>query len=215
MPTKIISLTFNAVQENTYVVYDEDSREAIIFDPGCFSNEEEARLVAAIDDHQLTPVRLINTHCHFDHVFGNAFVARTYGLELGIHPLEQQVLTAAPLSLQLYGMPPMVPSPDPGYFLHEGEEITLGSATLKVLFCPGHAPGHLCFHNAAERYVIAGDVLFRESIGRTDLPLGDIDTLLGSIRAHLLPLADDTVVYPGHGPSTSIGWERKRNPFLQ
>ncbi len=215
MPTKIITLTFNAVQENTYIVYDEESREAIIFDPGCFSNEEEQRLVAALDEHRLNPVQLINTHCHFDHVFGNAFVASTYGLQLGIHPLEEQLLTAAPVVVQAYGMPPMTASPKPGYFIHEGETVTLGDASFTALFCPGHSPGHLCFYNATEGYVIAGDVLFRESIGRTDLPLGDFDTLMGSIHTHLLPLPEDTVVYPGHGPKTTIGWERTHNPFLK
>ena len=215
MPTTVLSLTFNAVQENTYLVFDQDTREAIIFDPGCYTAAEERRLVATVEEHSLRPARLLNTHCHFDHVFGNRFVAETYGLELGIHELEQPLLEAAPVVVSTYGMPPMDPSPAPGYFIAAGEEITLGRATLRALFCPGHSPGHLCFHNAAEGYLIGGDVLFNGSIGRTDLPLGDHDTLLGSIMTQLLPLPDETVVHCGHGPATTIGKERRSNPFLR
>ncbi|WP_420458481.1 MBL fold metallo-hydrolase [Neolewinella sp.] len=214
MATSVTFLTQNPVQENTYLVYDTETRETIVFDPGCYTPEEERELVATIERLDLKPVQLINTHCHFDHVFGNAFVVERYGLELGIHPLEQQILEAAPMFVQTYGMPPMTPSPAPGYFIHEGDTVMLGQNTFAVLFCPGHSPGSLCFYNAAESYVIAGDVLFRRSIGRTDLPLGDHDTLIGSILTKLMPLPDETVVYPGHGPSTTIGEERRENPFL-
>lgn len=212
--TTVLSLTFNAVAENTYVVFDNDTREAIIFDPGCFTNAEEAELAKAIADHQLKPVKLINTHCHFDHVFGNAFVKSTYGLELGIHELEKDILQAAPVVVNMYGMPPMTPSPPADYFIAEGDTVTLGDAAFQVLFCPGHSPGSLCFHNAAENYLIAGDVLFDGSIGRTDLPGGDHQTLIGSIMTKLLPLPDETVVWPGHGGKTTIGKERASNPFL-
>ena len=214
MATSVTHLTQNAVQENTYLVYDTETKEALIFDPGCHAPAEEQELVAAIERLGLKPVQLINTHCHFDHVFGNAFVMGKYGLQLGIHPLEMQILEAAPMFVQAYGMPPMTPSPQPDYFLDEEDTVTLGDATFQVLFCPGHSPGSLCFYNAAEGYVIAGDVLFRRSIGRTDLPLGDHDALLGSILTKLMPLPDETVVYPGHGPSTTIGEERRENPFL-
>ena len=213
--TSIISLTQNAVQENTYLVYDEQSKETIIFDPGCFTPTEEKELVATIDRLGLQPTKLINTHCHFDHIFGNAFVVKQYGLKLGIHPLEEQLLTSAPMVVQLYGIPPMTPSPGPDYSLNEGDTVALGSATFEVLFCPGHSPGSLCFYNKKEGYVIAGDVLFRRSIGRTDLPMGDHDALIGSILTKLMPLPDETVVYPGHGPSTTIGEERRENPFLR
>ena len=213
--TSIVSLTQNAVQENTYLVYDEQTKETIIFDPGCFTPAEEKELVATIDRLGLKPTKLINTHCHFDHVFGNAFVAKKYGLELGIHPLEEQVLTTAPMVVRMYGMPPMTASPPPDYFINEGDTVRLGGASFEVLFCPGHSPGSICFYNAAEGYVIAGDVLFRRSIGRTDLPLGDHDALIGSILTKLMPLPDETIVYPGHGPSTTIGEERRENPFLR
>lgn len=213
--TSVIALAFNPVQENTYLVFDEDSRECIIFDPGCFTPAEEQQLVRTIDEHRLKPVRLINTHCHFDHVFGNDFVKRKYGLSLGIHELEAPILEAAPVVVNMYGLPPMVPSPPADYFIAEGEVITLGEHRFAVLFCPGHSPGSLCFYNAVEHYLIAGDVLFAGSIGRTDLPGGDHETLLGSIHSRLLPLPDETVVWPGHGASTSIGKERRSNPFLQ
>ncbi len=212
--TTVKALTQNPVQENTYLVYDTETKEAIIFDPGAYTPAEERELTETIDRLGLKPVQLINTHCHFDHVFGNALVVERYGLKLGIHPLEEQILESAPIFVEAYGMPAMTPSPKPDYYIHEGDTVTLGDTTFEVLFCPGHSPGSLCFYNRAEGYVIAGDVLFRRSIGRTDLPLGDHEALIGSILTRLMPLADDTVVYPGHGPSTTIGEERRENPFL-
>lgn len=212
--TTVLPLTFNLVAENTYVVFDNDTREAIIFDPGCFTPEEEQKLIAEIESRQLRPVKLINTHCHFDHVFGNAFVKQKFGLDLGIHELEVPVLEMAPVVVNMYGMPPMTPSPKADYFIAEGDTVTLGTTAFEVLFCPGHSPGSICFYNKAEGYLIAGDVLFNGSIGRTDLPGGDHQTLLGSILTKLLPLPDETVVWPGHGGPTTIGKERQSNPFL-
>jgi glyoxylase-like metal-dependent hydrolase (beta-lactamase superfamily II) len=212
--TTVLPLTFNPVAENTYIVYDNDSREAIIFDPGCFTNAEESELSRAIEDLKLKPVKLINTHCHFDHIFGNDYVVKKYGLKLGIHELERDILQAAPVVVNMYGLPPMTPSPPADYFIAEGEAITLGYTTFDVLFCPGHSPGSICFHNAQEDYLIAGDVLFDGSIGRTDLPGGDHQTLLGSILTKLMALPDETVVWPGHGGKTTIGKERGSNPFL-
>lgn len=212
--TAILTLTFNPVQENTYIVYDQETRDAIIFDPGCFGEEEEKTLRDTIAEHSLKPVKLINTHCHFDHIFGNAMVAEEYGLDLGIHELEVPVLQAGPTTVAMYGMPPMRTSPEASYFIKEGDVIALGEARLEVLFCPGHSPGSICFYNRGEGYVIAGDVLFQRSIGRTDLPGGDHKTLIKSIKSKLLPLADDVKVYPGHGAPTTIGEERRENPFL-
>ena len=212
--TEILSFTFNAVQENTYVVYHRETREAIVFDPGCFTPAEEQRLVDALKTKDLEPTKLINTHCHFDHVFGNAFVKDKYGLELGIHELEAPVLEMAPVVVNMYGMPPMQASPPADYFINEGDVIELGDARLEVLLCPGHSPGSLCFYNRGEGYIIAGDVLFHRSIGRTDLPGGDHKTLLKSIRRKLMPLPDEVRVYPGHGQATTIGEERRENPFL-
>ena len=212
--TEVISLTFNAVQENTYIVYHRRTKEAIVFDPGCYDPAEERRLDQTIDELGLKPVKLINTHCHFDHIFGNAYVAKKYDLELGIHEEELPILQSAPMVVNRYGMPSMTPSPAADYFIKAGEVIELGDARFEVLLCPGHSPGSLCFYNRGEDYLIAGDVLFQRSIGRTDLPGGDHETLLRSIRTQLLPLPDAVRVYPGHGPSTTIGEERRENPFL-
>jgi len=213
--TTVLSLTFNPVQENTYLVYDNETRECIIFDPGCYTPAEEKQLVVTLETHQLKPVKLINTHCHFDHIFGNAFVMKQYGLQLGIHELEAPLLEMAPVTVQMYGMPPMTPSPAADYFIAEGDTITLGDNTFSVLFCPGHSPGSICFYNAADGYVIAGDVLFDGSVGRTDLPGGDHQALIGSILTKLMPLPEDTVVWPGHGWATTVGKEQANNPFLQ
>ncbi len=203
---------FSPVQENTYILYNE-AREAIIFDPGCYFNSEKATLKGFIDAHKLKIEKLVNTHCHLDHVFGNKWVSETYGVELFLHRNEEKVLAFAPQSGQMWGLP-FDNYPGPLHFIQENSEIQLGTDVLKVFLTPGHSPGSLCFYCEKQGFVIGGDVLFRESIGRTDLPLGDHQTLLKSIREQLFTLPDDIVVYPGHGPSTTIGWEKKHNPFL-
>lgn len=212
---EVLKQTFNPFQENTYIVYDETG-ECIIFDPGCYSAEERAAFKATIKKQELTPVRLINTHCHIDHVFGNQFVMDTYGLELEMHEGEVPVLKAAPQSASMFGLP--LPSGNftgtPGRFIHPGDTITFGNTALKALFTPGHSPASLSFFCESDRFLIAGDVLFMGSIGRTDLPGGDFDTLIRSIQTELFPLGDDVTVYPGHGPETNIGYEKQHNPFL-
>jgi glyoxylase-like metal-dependent hydrolase (beta-lactamase superfamily II) len=210
---QVVQMTFNPFQENTYVVYDETG-ECVIFDPGCFEAHEKQALRKKIEELNLRPVRLINTHCHLDHVFGNKFVAETYKLPLEIHALEGPVLASVPMVCQMYGLPLPEESPEPGKFLKEGETITFGNTVLKMLFTPGHSPGSLSFYCAEDKFVIAGDVLFYGSIGRTDLPGGDHDTLINAIKTQLLPLGDDITVHPGHGPATRMGYERKNNPFL-
>jgi hydroxyacylglutathione hydrolase len=213
---KVIKLTFNPFQENTYIVYD-DSGECVIFDPGCYTRPEQQQLEEVLERQQLKPVRLINTHCHLDHIFGNKFVADTYQLPLEIHQGELPVLEAAPQSAMLFGIsfPEGQLSPAPGRFLEAGESIQFGQTRLDILFTPGHSPASLSFFCEASRFVIAGDVLFYGSIGRTDLPGGDFNTLIQSIEQQLYPLGDDVVVYAGHGPQTSIGYERRHNPFVK
>ncbi|HFA49489.1 MAG TPA: MBL fold metallo-hydrolase [Bacteroidetes bacterium] len=206
-------LTFNPFQENTYVLYD-GTKECIIIDPGCYENSEKLELDNFIASSNLTPVRLINTHCHIDHVFGNAFVGKRYGLELEIHKGELPVLEACPQVSQFYGIPYAEPSPAPGRFIEEGEVISFGNTKLETIFTPGHSPASISFFCREDKILIAGDVLFRESIGRTDLPGGDHATLISSIKDKLLPLGNEVKVYPGHGPATTIGWEKERNPFL-
>ena len=210
---QVLCKTYNPFQENTYVLYDATG-ECIVIDPGCWNAKEEKDLKEQISKLGLQPVGLYNTHCHLDHVFGNAFVAATYGLELCIHEGEVPVLDAVPQVCKMYGVPYTKPSPNPGKFLKPGGTITFGTSELRILLTPGHSPASLSFFSETSRILIAGDVLFNGSIGRTDLPGGDLDVLMESIRREYLPLGDDIVVYPGHGPATTLGHERSTNPFL-
>lgn len=209
----IIKLTFNPFQENTYIVFDE-TKECVIFDPGCINVEEKKLLTDVIEAEGLKPVRLVNTHCHLDHVFGNKFVADTYNLGLEIHRGELDTLNATPEVAMYYGVPMMEESPAPSRFLEEGEQLTFGNSSLDILLTPGHSPASLCFYDKKGQHLIAGDVLFYESIGRTDLPGGDHATLIDSIKNKLMLLDDEVRVYPGHGPDTTIGHERTNNPFF-
>jgi glyoxylase-like metal-dependent hydrolase (beta-lactamase superfamily II) len=213
MSLTVHTLTFNPFQENTYII-SAPSGECIIIDPGCFDQMERDELLQTINDLGLKPVRLINTHCHIDHILGNAFVAKMWGLGLEIHQGELPVLESGKMVSGMYGVPYDI-SPQPTSFLNEGDEIELDGHVMKVLFTPGHSPASICFYNAADGWVIGGDVLFYESIGRTDLPGGDHKTLLKSIRTQLFVLPNETIVYPGHGPETKIGYEKMFNPFMQ
>lgn len=208
----IKSFVFGPFQENTYILYDE-TKECIIIDPGCYDNRERAELDGFIEDNKLKPVKLINTHCHLDHVFGNGFVADTYTLKLEINKQDQPVLDSYLMSAKMYGLN-AAPSPQPSVFLNEGDIISFGNSTLEILFTPGHSPGSITFYNREQQVMIAGDVLFYGSIGRSDLPGGNSATLISSIKNKLFPLGDNYTVYSGHGPSTTIGFERKNNPFL-
>jgi glyoxylase-like metal-dependent hydrolase (beta-lactamase superfamily II) len=209
---RIKTFTFNEFSENTYVLYDE-TKECVIIDPGCNSAAERVELTGFIQDNQLKPVRLINTHCHIDHILGNAFIAGKYGLALGSHRGEQSVLDSGRQVSAMYGIPYEV-SPDITVFYNENDEITFGQSRLKVLYTPGHSPASICLYEESSKKVIAGDVLFEGSIGRTDLPGGNYDTLISSIKTRLFTLPDDVTVFPGHGPATTIGHEKKYNPFF-
>jgi len=210
----VAEFTFNPFQENTYILHDE-TKECIIIDPGCFTQEEKDKLAQFITDNDLKPVRLINTHCHLDHIFGNYFVSEKYNLELEIHKGELPVLEAVPMVCKNYGIPFSEPEVKPGRFIEEGEEIKFGNTILKTLFTPGHSPASISFFCEKDKYVIAGDVLFYGSIGRTDLPGGDFQTLISVIKEKIFPLGDDVKVYSGHGPATTVGFEKSSNPFLQ
>ena len=212
--TLVASFTFNPFQENTYVLYD-DTKECAIIDPGCYTEAEKTQLIDFIEENGLQPVKLINTHCHLDHIFGNRFIAEKYGLGLEIHKGELPVLQAAPQVSMMYGVPFPEVSPEPSNFIAEGEVVSFGNTKLEVLFTPGHSPASISFFCREDQFVIAGDVLFYQSIGRTDLPGGDFATLIASINEQLFPLGDEVTVYSGHGPSTSIGYERQNNPFLR
>ncbi len=209
---QIKSFVFSPIQENTYILYNE-FRECIIIDPGCYFDEEKEALKTFIEDDKLKPVLLLNTHCHLDHVFGNKFVAETYSLTLYLHEKEQQVLAFAPTSGLMYNMP-FDNYTGEFLLLKESDIIKLGDDELKVIEAPGHSPGSVCFYCTAQNFVIGGDVLFQRSIGRTDLPGGSHETLLKNIRQKLLVLPEETIIYSGHGSPTTIGEEKKYNPFL-
>ena len=210
---QVKSFTFSPIAENTHVLFAEDGSAAII-DPGCYSKAEEEALAAFVDENRLSVTMLLQTHCHLDHVFGTKWAAETFGLKPQMHRNEEQVLKFAPISGNMYGLPFDVYTGEK-IWLEAGDEIKLGGTPLIVLFAPGHAPGHICFYNAKDGFVIAGDVLFAGSIGRTDLPGGNFEVLMQSIHQQLLTLPDATIVYSGHGPATTIGHERRTNPFLQ
>ncbi len=209
----IQSFTFSPLQENTYVLHNENGAACII-DPGCYFSAEEQALTSFIQDNNLTPVLLLNTHCHLDHVFGNRFVHRAWGLVPHIHRLEKTILDLGPVQGQLWGLPFENYDGDLNY-LEEGAEVGIGDEVLDVLFTPGHSPGSISFYSNGQKFIIAGDVLFAGSVGRTDLPGGDFKTLEQSIRTKLYTLPPDVVVYPGHGGSTTISDEMKSNPFVK
>lgn len=209
---KIQSFTFNpSFYENTYILYD-DTKECIVVDPGCFFKEEQKEIAEFIEKNSLKVVKLINTHCHIDHVLGNAFVKKTYQVPLLLHKIDLEVYFAVKTYAELYGFGGYEEAPVDG-FLEEGQLVTFGKSSLKVLFVPGHSPGHIALFSEEQNFCIAGDVLFDGSIGRTDLPGGNFDTLISSIHNKLFQLSDDVVIYPGHGPSTTIGKEKTTNPF--
>ncbi|MBK8554734.1 MAG: MBL fold metallo-hydrolase [Lewinellaceae bacterium] len=211
--TNVHVIESNPFAENTCIVFDETG-ECVLFDPGCYTEQERQQLQRFIEKNGLKPVRLINTHCHLDHVFGNQFVHKTWNLPLEIHQGELPYLQRFADTCRMYGIPNAEPSPEPGRFIEAGEEITFGNTRLQTLLTPGHSLASLSFYCEDDGFVIAGDVLFYESIGRTDLPGGDHETLLASIRNQLFNLPDATVVYPGHGPTTTIRHEKEYNPFL-
>ena len=204
--------TFSPVQENTYVLSNED-KDCCIIDPGCYSSQERKQLQDYMLENGLQPKYLLNTHCHLDHIFGNKFVAETYGLTLHLHPNEQKVLSMGPTFGEMWGLP-FENYQGEYVFLREGDSIHLGKDEFSILETPGHSPGSICFYHKQQQFIIGGDVLFNGSIGRTDLPGGDFDTLISSIRTKLWPLPDEVVVYSGHGPATTIGKEKRTNPFL-
>lgn len=208
----IKTFAFNPVQENTYVLSDEKDA-CIIIDPGCYFGEERTVLQEYIEQQGLSPKMLLNTHCHLDHVFGNKFVGETWDLPLHLHEKEVEVLAAAPTWGLEWGLP-FENYRGELVFLQPGQTISLGDHELSILFLPGHSPGSVGFYSPEGGFLIGGDVLFREGIGRTDFPGGDHPTLLASIREQLWPLPDETLVCPGHGEPTTIGWEKTHNSFV-
>lgn len=210
--TTIQPLVFNPFQVNTFVLYDETG-ECVIIDPACYEPHEEKELAAFIEKEQLKPVAILFTHCHIDHILGNNFSVRHFRIPAMAHRDGLPFLINSTAYGKTFGFEieePIMPEK----FIEDGEIITFGHQKLKVLLTPGHAAGSLCFYHEKDSFVISGDVLFYNSIGRTDLPTGDFELLIGSIKDKLLSLPDEVKVFPGHGPATTIGHERNTNPFL-
>ena len=206
--------TFNQFFENTIIVFDK-TKECVIIDPGCYTISEKDTLQKYISINKLIPVKLINTHCHIDHILGNNFIAKTYDLEIEMNANDMELIKNSNEIAQLYGFTDYEMSPLPKKFLNEGDTLEFGNSQFKILFTPGHAPGHISLYSEKDGLLISGDVLFNNSIGRTDLPGGNYDLLIESIKNKILTLNDNTIVYCGHGPSTTIGNERLNNPFLK
>lgn len=208
---KLLKLEFNPIEENTYLVYDETG-ECIIIDAGCSNERENKILKKAIADNNLKPAKLICTHGHFDHIMGNHFVCETYKIETFIHKKELSNFERTASQSYFFGID-IVSPPIPDNFLDDGDEIKFGVSSLKVIFTPGHTCGGICLYSAADKLLFSGDTLFAGSIGRTDLSGGDYDMLINSLKKLML-LPEDTNVFCGHGPKTTIGYEKLTNPFI-
>ena len=210
---RIFKLTYNPFQENTYILANDDNT-CVIIDPGCYFKEEKEHFLHFIQHEKLTPVALLNTHAHLDHIMGNSFVKEHFDIDLYLHREDLPLLQAGSQSAKLYGFDAFIPSPEPDQWLVDGQILTFGEISLEVIFGPGHAPGHVAFYSEKDKVIINGDILFQGSYGRVDLPGGDFETLKKSITERLFILPEETVVYTGHGPETTIGAEKKSNPIL-
>ncbi|MFN0032772.1 MAG: MBL fold metallo-hydrolase [Flavobacteriales bacterium] len=209
----LTQFTFNPFQENTYIVYD-DTQEAIIIDPGMMDEDEDAQLFEYIAEKNLKPAMVVNTHCHLDHILGNASACARFSIPLLAHRLELPMLDRASSASLMWNVPYRL-SPAPSRFLDEGDEVTFGHTRFRLLLVPGHAPGHIALVCDDEKLVIAGDVLFRESVGRVDLPMCNAQDLVYSIQQKMYALPDDYTVHSGHGPETTIGHEKEHNAFVR
>ena len=204
---------FNAFAVNTFLLYD-DSGECIIIDAGCYEEKEKKEVKDFLENNKLRLVRNVNTHCHIDHILGNGFIAETFGIFPEYHKASIPFFFTAKEIATSFGYK-LNHIPEPKGYLDEGHSVTFGRSKLEVLYTPGHADGSVCFYSREQGFVITGDVLFRDTIGRTDLPTGDFNLLMSSIHEKLFTLPDETIVYPGHGPETTIGYEKINNPFIR
>lgn len=211
---QVAQFTFNPFQENTYVLFCTDTLEAIIIDPGCFGYAEQLRLEQYIENNKLKPVGLYNTHCHIDHVLGNQFITEKYNLPLHLHRDELFTYQDANKWVSMLGVEPLV-IPNQQIYIDQSSTIHFGHCELQVAFTPGHSVASLCFYSLSEKVAICGDVLFKESIGRTDLPGGNFDTLIASIKNVCFQWPDEMIIYSGHGEATTIGHEKNFNSFVR
>jgi len=209
----IKTFTFNPFQENTYLIYDENG-EAAVIDAGCYNETEKQLIKNYLVDNNLVLKKVLNTHLHIDHQFGNKFLFETYGLKPEASKEDEFLLENITEQLRMFGLPAGEGVQNIGSYIEDNQVIKVGNITLKAIHVPGHSPGSMCLYAEKDGVLFAGDVLFRGSIGRTDLPKGDYATLINAITERLLPLPNETVVYSGHGPTTTIGSEKQQNPYL-
>lgn len=210
---KVKTFQFNPVGENTYIVFDE-TKECVIIDAGCFFPNEKELLLSFIQENNLVVKRLLNTHLHFDHVLGNQFIKEQFGLDCEANKADEFLLDGLEAQLRMFGFPPVGETPKIGKYINEGDIIEFGNQKFEVFEVPGHSPGSVVFYSKERHTLFVGDVLFRYSIGRTDLAGGSYEQLIEGIHNKLLILPPETLVYSGHGPTTTIGEEIKNNPYL-
>ncbi len=204
----------NPFGENTYILWHKTAKKAIVVDPGMMRDDERDLIVDFLDRHELTLQAVILTHIHIDHVTGAKWLADKYGVKILANKGDELLASSLPMQAQLFGLKIDVPSFNIDQALKDGDELMLGDEKIVVIATPGHSPGGICLYMPDSATVISGDTLFEGSIGRTDLPGGNFDRLISSIKTKLLTLPDDTVVAPGHGYTTTIGAEKQNNPFL-
>jgi glyoxylase-like metal-dependent hydrolase (beta-lactamase superfamily II) len=209
---KVKKFVVNPLQENSYVISDETG-QCIFIDPGFYFDEEKEEVKNFISENRLTPVMIANTHCHFDHIMGVEFVRKEYSIPFHAHEEDAFWVEKSIEQAEMFGFEMEMVSPPDSCF-DQNEPLKFGDTEFKIIHVPGHSPGHVVFYAATSKELIAGDVLFHGSIGRTDLPGGDYNMLISGIKNKLFNLPDETKVYCGHGPETTLGFEKTSNPFL-
>lgn len=211
---KVEKFIFNPFQENTYLVYDEQTKEALVIDCGCYTQEEKKSFLDFILQNNLTIKYVLNTHLHIDHVFGNRFLFKQFGIEPQAHKNDLELLERMQEQALAFGIRTDEETQPIGQFIDEETTLTLGKSTIRFIHVPGHSRGSLCIYLPTENWLFSGDVLFLRCIGRTDLPGGDYAQLIEGIRQKLFVLPKETKVFAGHGFDTTIGYEQENNPFL-
>lgn len=211
---KVVKFEFSLFGINTYIVYDPETLKCAVIDPGMINTEEENAMVSFVKKNNLTVTHIINTHLHVDHAAGNKFSTETFKAPILAHKADEFLGQRLAVQAAAFEITEKIDNVSITSFLKDGEKINIGKGELEVIHVPGHSPGSIALYDKEGGYVISGDALFAGSIGRTDLPGGDIKQLLDAIKKKLFALPDETVVYAGHGPVTTIGEEKKTNPFF-
>lgn len=211
---EIAIFQFSLFGINTYVVFDKISKECVVVDPGILTKEEENVMSEFIEKNGLSVTNVVNTHLHLDHAVGNSFIKDRYKVPVLANEKDMPLGERMQQQADMFGLRGSFDGAGVTGFLYEGDEITVGTGKLKVIEVPGHSRGSIALYDEKDGFVITGDALFNGSIGRTDLPGGDYNTLISSIKQKLMILPDSTIVYPGHGPATTIANEKAMNPYL-